>query len=161
MDIYLKKMTKELCRTYMQNYVQDPALFANPDMYKTYVFDQDQCDVYFERHQSMGRVHFAVMLDSEPIGEIILKKIDYENKHCTMGICMKNDSCKNKGYGTAAEILALNYAFDEMKMQTVFADALLNNTRSIHVLNKVGFYEIAQDDLFRYFRCDKIQTKIL
>ena len=52
----------------------------------------------------MGRVFLAVMLDDEPIGEVILKSIDCEKKHCTLGICMRSDAYKNKGYGTEAEI---------------------------------------------------------
>lgn len=94
------------------------------------------------------------MLDQEPIGEIVLKNIDMEAKHCTLGIHMKNDSFKNQGYGTCAEILALQYAFQELGMVTVFADAVLKNARSQHVLKKVGFMETHRDDTFHYYRCD-------
>ena len=66
-----------------------------------------------------------------------------------------NDSVKNKGYGTQAEILALQYAFKEMKLNTVYAEAIHKNKRSQHVLKKVGFVETHQDNTFIYYRCDK------
>ena len=72
-----------------------------------------------------------------------------------MGISLQHDGYKNKGYGTKAESLALNYAFAELGMETVFADALINNRRSQHVLEKVGFMKTHQDDSFQYYRCDK------
>lgn len=68
---------------------------------------------------------------------------------------MINDSYKNKGYGTAAERLILEYAFRELEMQTVFADALIGNQRSQRVLEKVGFIKTHQDDQFVYYRCDR------
>ena len=97
----------------------------------------------------------AVTLQNHPIGEIILKNIDPEAKCCTMGITMVNDSYKNKGYGTAAEILAIRYAFEEMGMDTVLADSLIRNLRSQHVLKKAGFRETDQDQTFVYYRCGK------
>ena len=103
----------------------------------------------------MGRVYLAVMLDDEPIGEVILKNIDREQKHCTMGISLRSEEFKNQGYGTAAEILTLQYAFNQMDMETVFADAILKNTRSKHVLEKVGFSETHRDASFAYYRCDR------
>ena len=68
---------------------------------------------------------------------------------------MKNDAVKNRGYGTQAEILALDYAFQDLKLQTVFADAIHKNIRSQHVLEKVGFRETHCNDQFVYYRCDK------
>lgn len=66
-----------------------------------------------------------------------------------------NDSVKNKGYGSAAERLALAYAFENLGMESVLADSVLKNTRSQHVLEKVGFVLIGVDDTFKYYRCDK------
>lgn len=153
--IYLLPMTKELCRKYMQKFIVDPVLFKDKTQYKPYVYSEEECDAYFERYKQMGRVHMAIMRNDEPIGELILKKIDYTNKHCTLGISMRSDEFKNKGYGTAAEILALKYAFDKIGMDTVYADTLHNNKRSQHVLRKVGFTETHTDDTFRYYRCKR------
>ena len=72
-----------------------------------------------------------------------------------MGIHLRDDSVKEKGYGTQAESLILQYAFEELEMVAVNADAALKNTRSQHVLEKVGFRYICEDDTFKYYRCEK------
>lgn len=103
----------------------------------------------------MGRVYLAIMCNQEPIGELIFKNIDPFQQCCTMGIHLQNGSVKNKGYGTQAEILALQYAFCELNMNVVYADTIHKNKRSQHVLEKVGFQEMNRDDQFVYYRCDK------
>ena len=155
MNICLKTMTKELARQYFRQFELDPALFADPAQYAPYVYSQDKADAVVERYRKLGRVYFAVMLRDEPIGEVVLKNIDRKERHCTLGISMRSDAYKNQGYGTSAEQLALQYAFDELGMTTVFADSLIGNTRSRHVLEKVGFREISRDETFVYYRCDK------
>jgi len=72
-----------------------------------------------------------------------------------MGIHLRDDSVKEKGYGTQAERLILKYAFEELGMVAVNADAVLKNTRSQHVLEKVGFRYISEDDTFKYYRYEK------
>lgn len=155
MSIYLTEMTKELARQYYQNFVLDPDLFADKNKYKPYIYSDAESDETVERYRKMGRIFLAVMLEGKPIGEVILKYIDWEQKHCTLGISMQSDTYKNKGYGTEAERQTLKFAFSELGMETVFADSLMGNKRSQHVLEKVGFQKIQQDDTFVYYRCDR------
>ena len=156
MNICLKIMTKDLAREYFRDFIPDPALMLDGQIYKPYKYSVENADATVERHDQLGRVYLAIVLDDgKPIGEIVLKKIDREKKHCTMGISLQADRYKNQGYGTEAERQALRYAFDEMKMDTVFADSVLKNTRSQHVLQKVGFRETHRDEYFVYYRCDR------
>ena len=60
---------------------------------------------------------------------------------------LQNDSVKGRGYGTAAERLALKYAFDTLGMDAVNADTVIKNTRSQHVLEEKGD--------FKYYRFDR------
>ncbi|MCY0969992.1 GNAT family N-acetyltransferase [Chryseobacterium wangxinyae] len=46
-----------------------------------------------------------------------------------------------KGYATETSIAVLNYAFNEMKLNNVFAYADVENYASNHVLKKLGFEE--------------------
>lgn len=139
MNIRLCEMTKELARQYYKGFEMDPDLFMDMEKFRPYVYSAEKCDETVARYQRMGRVFLAIM---------------------TLGIHLQNDSVKNKGYGTQAEILALQYAFKEMKLNTVYADAIRKNKRSQHVLKKVGFVETRQDDTFIYYRCDKDRWKI-
>ena len=155
MNIRLCEMSKELARRYYKGFEMDPDLFKDMEKFRPYIYNDEKCDDTVTRYRQMGRVFLAIMRDDEPIGEVILKNIDTDQKCCTMGIHLQNDSVKNKGYGTQAEILAIRYAFEVMKLNTVYADAIHKNKRSQHVLNKVGFLETHQDDTFIYYRCDK------
>ena len=155
MNIRLCTMTAALARRYFADFELDPILFIDKSQYQPYEYSTEKSDATVARYRQLGRIYLAIMLDDEPIGEIILKQIDYEKKHCTIGISMKSDNYKNRGYGTQAEILALEHIFEIMQLEHVYADTILRNARSQHVLRKVGFTEIGRDDTFIYYRCDK------
>ena len=153
MNIYLYKMTKVLHRQYFQDFANDPDICSDMNQFSEYTYHEANVDARWVRQKQLDRIHLAIMLGREPIGEIILKDLDAEKG--TLSIHMKNDSFKNHGYGTQAEILALDYAFYTLGLQTMFADAIHKNRRSQHVLEKVGFQETHRDEQFVYYRCDK------
>ena len=155
MDIRLCDMTRELARSYFRAFVLDPDLFLDKSQYQPYEFSEEKSDRVVERYQKLGRKYMAVMLEDDPIGEVVLKDMDAAKKCCTLGISMRSDEFKNKGYGTEAELLTLKYAFTQLGMETVLADALITNTRSQRVLEKAGFMEIRRDDSFVYYKCEK------
>ena len=107
MNIRLELMTKELARCYFKSFVLDPALFTDESKYQPYQYSDEKSDATVERYHQMGRIYFAVMLDDEPIGEIVLKQIDHEKKSCAIGITMRSDEFKNKGYGTKEHMNAV------------------------------------------------------
>lgn len=151
MNICLQTMTSELAHRYFQGFSNDPEVYQDPARYTVYEYSEGTVDAYCTRQQRLGRVHLAILLGSRPIGEILLK--DLTGTSCTLSIHLQNDSVKNQGYGTEAEILALDYAFNELGLDTVYADALIKNTRSRRVLEKVGFAETRRDEAFCYYVC--------
>lgn len=151
-EISLCVMTRELCHELYRGWENDPAIYTDMDLFTTYQYDEAAVDRYFESKQNPSRVLFAVMKDGKPIGELQLKQIDWENKACTLSIHMQNDTVKGHGYGTCAEWLALQYAFDTLGMVVVNADTVIKNTRSQHVLEKIGFKYVREKDGFRYYR---------
>ena len=90
------------------------------------------------------------MCDEEMVGELIIKNIT-EHQCATLGLAMKNAQYKDKGFGTQAEQLAIQYVFYDLDIPVLYADAILSNTRSQHVLEKVGFKLIKEDDQFKYY----------
>ena len=89
--ICLYRTTKTSARRYFRGYVNDPNLFLDDQEYYPYVYDEHKVDSVVDRYQKMGRVYFTVMLDNEPIGDIVLKNIDNSKKHCTLSISLKSD----------------------------------------------------------------------
>ena len=51
--------------------------------------------------------------------------------------------------------MAVEYAFDELGMVAVNADTIMKNTRSQHVLEKVGFHCVGEDGAFQYYRIER------
>lgn len=151
-DIYLCIMTKELCHELYKGWENDPAICMDMDLFAPYQYNEKAVNKYFDSKQDSSHILFAVMKDDKPIGEIQLKQIDYERKECTLSIHMQNDSVKGYGYGTRAEQLILRYAFDVLGMNAVNADTVIKNTRSQHVLEKVGFQYIREANGFKYYR---------
>lgn len=159
--ITLKEMTKELCRELFRGYEYDPMIFADMSTFKPYEYSEEKADAHFEKQNAPDRKSFAIMLNDEAIGEVYFKHIDRDNGTCELGIGIKNDSFKNCGYGTAAENLAIEYAFVKVNMNAVLADTIHKNERSAHVLEKAGFHFVSKDEMFRYYRIDKNDLKSL
>ena len=152
-EIFLCIMTRELCHELYKSWENDPALYPDMERFTPYHYDKYNVNRYFDSKQNPPRILFAIMKDGKPIGELHLKQIDMESKECTLSIHMQNDSVKGRGYGTCAEKLALKYAFDVLGMAAVNADTVIKNTRSQHVLEKVGFQYMGEKNGFKYYRC--------
>ena len=149
--VSIQPMTREMCHEFYKGFQNDPAI----GHYYEYTYTPEIADRYFDTNSVPDRKLFAIMVDGEIVGECKLKSIDTEKRQCSMGIHLRDDSVKGKGFGTAAERLILNYAFEVLDMVAVNADAVLKNTRSQHVLEKVGFSFVRQDETFRYYRCER------
>ena len=153
--VSLEPMTRQMCHAFYKGFQNDPAI----GHYYEYVYTPEIADRYFDNNTVAEKKLFAICLNGKIIGEIKLKHIDLKNRECSMGIHLQNDAVKGKGYGTQAERLILQYAFEKMGMEAVNAKAVLKNTRSQHVLEKVGFRYTHEDETFKYYRCDANKTE--
>lgn len=152
--VELAVMTRAQCHALYQGWENDPALYLDAAQFRPYTYDAAAVDRYFDARQTPDRVLFAILLNGKPIGEAQLKAIDRDRRECALSIHLQNDAVKGHGYGTQAEGLAVRYAFDVLHMQAVNADAVITNTRSQHVLEKVGFRLVREDEEFRYYRME-------
>ena len=133
----------------------DENIFADMSLFKEYEYDEGRVNAYYAKQQRDDRIVFMVMLEGRPIGEIQLKNIDITKGECSLSIHMQNDKFKGKGYGTKAEQLAIEYAFDELKLTKVKADVIHKNTHSQHILEKLGFKFLREDETFKYYMLER------
>ena len=154
-NISLVPMDRECCHAFYRGFVNDPAIFMDPSRFYTFVYDPAWVDAYFERQVARGRVMLAVMLEGQPIGEVKLWDIDRVAGRCNLGIHLQSDAVKGRGIGTAAERLAADFAFRELGIQTLWADAVVTNTRSQHVLQKAGFRFSHREGDFLWYCLDR------
>ena len=152
--IRLVPMTPEMYHQYFREYENDPDLCPDRAKYVHYVYSEEAADRYIRRQAGLKRIPLAIMLGDEIVGEILLKNIE-ERRSATLSIALKNASFKDHGYGTRAEILAVQYVFYELDIPVLYADALRTNTRSQYVLEKAGFTLTGEDEDFKYYRIDR------
>lgn len=146
--IVLAPYTIERCHAFYKDYVADPAM-----TYDEYTYDKDKVDNYYQsRVLDASRLFFAICLNDKIIGEIQLKEIDKEKECATIGIHLNNDSSKGKGYGTEAQRLLIVYAINTLGFKTIYADAVHRNQRSRHILQKLGFEYLGDDDTLSYYK---------
>ena len=153
-NIRLLPMTAEMYHCFFMEYENDPDLYLEGQEYVPYTFSEEKVQRYLQRQIDLKRIPLAIMSDEEIVGEIIIKNIE-PHKCATLGITLKNAKYKDRGIGTQAEKLAVRYVFDELDIPTIFADTIKTNTRSQHVLEKIGFTFIREDEEFKYYRIDR------
>ena len=154
-NVRLEPMTAEMYHEYFKDYQHDPDLFLENQVYVPYTYDPVTVDGYIKRQLDLKRKVFAIMVGDDMAGEVIIKNIE-DHKCATLGIAMRNPKYKDRGYGTQAERLAVAYVFRELDIPVLYADTILSNTRSQHVLEKVGFRFLREEGDFRYY-CIKRQ----
>lgn len=81
---------------------------------------------------------FAIYHDETPVGFMQLEEDTEENKLWLWRIMFPPEH-ENKGYGTAAIRLLIDYARKAQKYEGVYLDCDPNNLNARHVYDKLGF----------------------
>lgn len=149
--ITLKPMTYKMYHAFFKEYRNDPDLYLDKKDFREYRYDPGTVDAYIQKQIDLKRLPFAILLGEQIVGELKLYQI--EDRRCaTLGITMKDPACKDRGFGTQAERLAVRYVFDVLDIPVLYADTVLTNTRSQHVLEKVGFQFVREDETKKYYQ---------
>lgn len=150
-SVVLRPLTRELCHEIYKCYVADPMMMDEP-----YEYSVEKVDAYFdERSKDSKRKIFAIIANEVAIGEVQIKYINNIAKKGNLGIHLVNDSVKGRGYGTEAEKLMIQYAFEKLGLNTLYADAVIRNTKSQYIMKKLGFQYVCEDEVFRYYELKK------
>ena len=152
--VTLQPMTADMYHEFFRQYENDPDLYLDKAEFAAYVYDPAKVDAYIQRQIDRGRITFAIMHGDDMVGELKLYDI-VPGESAVLGITMKNSRYKDRGFGTEAERLAVAYAFEQLNLPVVYADCILTNTRSQHVLEKVGFRFTHADDRKKYYRIER------
>lgn len=122
-------------------------LNAHPNVYTFY--DEQ---AFFERisKDKTTRV-FAILRKGRTIGSCDLKEIDPVNRTATLGIMIGDKGCWNKGYGTEAMRLLLEYGFATLNLKNIMLKVYAFNERAIRVYEKCGFRVIGRRRKARFY----------
>ncbi len=92
-----------------------------------------------ERSRDVLRCIVALKEDGKAIGTIILSDIDQKNATGHIHIKMSKDGGRGKGYGTDAVNTLVQYAFDELRLNCIYANILSYNEASIKLFERCRF----------------------
>ena len=94
-----------------------------------------------QRAQNKTIWHFVICLreGGRPIGFCALHDVDPVNGSTELGIGIGETSEWDKGYGTEAMHVLLDFAFGELRLHRVFLHVFDFNERAIHVYERIGF----------------------
>ena len=97
----------------------------------------------FLEKSSNGEIKFMIVRleDDKAIGTISLDNICNINRRATLGIFIGDRSGRNKGYGTEAIKLILDYGFNYLNLNNIKLDLLEFNERALVCYKKCGFKE--------------------
>lgn len=98
-----------------------------------------QVDEIVKRNDPM----FTIVLNEtgQAIGRCLLFRHDPINRSTMVGIFIGDKTCWNKGYGTEALELLLDYCFNLLNLHSVALGVFSFNERAIACYKKVGFRE--------------------
>jgi len=93
-----------------------------------------------------GDVVFAIVDAAEHrlIGNTGLHRIEPLNRTAELGIVIGEKDCWDKGYGSEATLLMLDYGFNVLNLHSVMLRAYAFNERALACYRKCGFREIGR-----------------
>ena len=113
LEVELKPMTPEMYHMFFQEYENDMDLYLDKNDFHEYVYEESKVDAYIQRQIDLNRKPFAIMYGDEMVGELKIYDIQI-GKSAVLGITMKNHKYKDRGFGTIAERLAVDYVFHQL-----------------------------------------------
>lgn len=102
-------------------------------------------DIMMMREMDPDYEHlFMVCLEGEdePIGHAGIDEIDMDDKRGEIFFVIGKKDCKGKGYGSAIVDLLLDYAFNKLGFNTVFATVCVENIPAMKTTERAGFKRI-------------------
>jgi len=111
------------------------------------VFTREMEERYFDqRAADASSTEFAIYgrATSRPIGSTGLKEINLRTGSATFGIMIGDPAYRNRGFGTEATRLVLDYAFHALGLHNVLLNVFSHNPRGKRAYEKAGFKEIGR-----------------
>ena len=136
--IYLRPMTED--DTEMILRWRNSAFVKKFFIYQKNITPEEHLD-WIRTKVNTGSVYQFVIHEKNgnPIGSVYIQKVDPVLKQAEYGIFIgEHDSC-GKGYGTDAARLMIRFAFEQLKLQTLYLRVLADNCRAIRSYEHVGF----------------------
>ena len=121
---------------------------------------------WLEENLTNNSHQFVIVLkeNDEPIGNCGFVKLDTLNQVAEVGILIGDLKDHNKGYGTEALKLLIDYGFNILNLHNIMLKVYSFNEKALFCYKKVGFKECGRQKEVYYLRnkrYDSISMEIL
>ena len=97
--------------------------------------------IWFEKIQNSNSEYYIIKKEEQQIGLIHLNQIDYTTKSGEAGLFIGDNKFNGTGITLGASILLLEYAFNKLGLDTIFAKVKNSNSNAINYNKLLGFAE--------------------
>ncbi len=152
-QIYLSPLTQEDLTAEYISWLNDEEV-CRENSHATFPNTKEKTQEYIE---SISRSNSQVVLairwkkNDAHVGNIALQRINWVSRSAELAIVIGDKKYWNKGIGTEAYMLVINYAFDRLNLNRISSGQTLKNTGMINVCKNCGMKEegIARESMFK------------
>lgn len=102
---------------------------------------------YLETHiDDEATLNIITLSEDKLIGTVGIENIDHLNKRGTLGIFIGDVEEREKGYGTEAINLILDYGFNYLNLNNIKLDVVEFNERAIACYKKCGLKNVVEEE---------------
>jgi RimJ/RimL family protein N-acetyltransferase len=123
--------------------------------YRGHITSEDQ-NLWFRNLCAKTNYYFIINYQNRKIGLIHLNKFDHENSSAHAGLFIAENEYTGTGISLGASLLILTYAFDELKLDIVYAKIKRDNLSALKYNSGLGFvFERNLNESFSLYKTTK------
>lgn len=122
------------------------------DRYEKYPITAEDMNLYYDRDKDNERIWGMTAFDDTGIIGHLTMRFPNENnlEEIRFGFVLVDDTKRGKGYGKEMISLAVQYAFDFIKVKKISLGVFENNTAAIECYKSCGFRTVELKDVESY-----------
>lgn len=122
------------------------------DRYEKYPITAEDMNLYYDRDKDTDKIWAMTAFDDTGIiGHLTMRFPDEHNlEEIRFGFVIVDDTKRGKGYGKEMLTLAIQYAFDFVKVKKILLGVFENNTAAIGCYKSCGFRTVQLQDVESY-----------
>lgn len=122
------------------------------DRYDKYPICADDMNTYYDKERNNANLFAMTAFDETgPVGHFTMRYPQAENlDEVRLGFVIVDDEKRGMGYGKEMVTLAVQYAFDFLKVKKVSLGVFENNQTALHCYRACGFTEVSVEKTESY-----------
>lgn len=125
----------------MVQWAEDSEYLRNLDTDIALIPSRARLETEGKSKQNSAYFRLRTIKEDKLIGFVVIHSIEWNNRAGLLAIGIGEPDFRDKGYGSDALMLILQFAFHELNLNRVGLDVIGYNDRAIHAYKKAGFIE--------------------